>query len=287
MSNQPTEPLFSLCQLTLRNSSFLDDLQVCADLGIRGCGLEEAKIIGSDEASLRAKMDELGVAATLCCPRTTSILPSVHVKGASDPDSRVEELCEGIRRLAKFDPVSIFMITGAQGDYDDATAWRIVVDGMREAMRVAREENVNLSVEAMRAEYRPEWCFINSMADCLRLIEAVGDGLKITYDTYHLWDSKDVLPLTREYASLIAGVQVADFRQPMRGFQDRKLPGDGVANLGQIWLALDQGGFDGWYDLEVFSSLEFPDSIWKRPTKEWVADGEAKFLRTWNERVTA
>jgi hypothetical protein len=31
------------------------------------------------------------------------------------------------------------MITGAQGDYDDATAWRIIVDGMREAARVAYE----------------------------------------------------------------------------------------------------------------------------------------------------
>jgi sugar phosphate isomerase/epimerase len=285
MSTQPTEPLFSLCQLTLRNSSFEEDLQVCADLGIKGFGVEEAKLLEADEASMQARMQELGISATLCCPRTTSILPSVHVKGASDPDHRVEELCEGIRRLAKFDPVSVFMITGAQGEYDDATAWRLVVDGMREAVKVAREVNVTLSVEPMRAEYRAEWCFINSIADCLRLIEAVGDGLKITYDTYHLWDSKDVLPLTREYGSLVAGVQVADFRQPMRGFQDRKLPGDGAANLGEIWLALEQGGFAGWYDLEVFSSLEFPDSIWKRPAREWVAEGESKFWRTWNERA--
>ena len=285
MSSAP--PLFSLCQLTLRNSSFLDDLQLCADLGILGCGLEEAKLIETDESSMRTKMHQLGISATLCCPKTTSILPSIHVKGASDPERRVEELCDGIRRLAKFDPVTVFMITGAQGDYDDATAWQIVVEGMREALRVAREENVTLSVEAMRAEYRPEWCFINSMADCLRLIEAVGDDLKITYDTYHLWDSKDVLPLTRTYASLVAGVQVADFRQPMRGFQDRKLPGDGVADLSKIWLALEQGGFAGWYDLEVFSSLEFPDSIWKRPAKDWVAEGEAKFLQTWNERAAS
>jgi sugar phosphate isomerase/epimerase len=54
---------------------------------------------------------------------------------------------------------------------------------------------------------------------------------------------------------------------------DRVLPGQGEIDLYSIFEALEDGGFRGWYDLEVFSGLDLPDSIWKRPTREWVKDG--------------
>jgi sugar phosphate isomerase/epimerase len=65
---------------------------------------------------------------------------------------------------------------------------------------------------------------------------------------------------------------------------DRVLPGDGTIDMPSMIGALERGGFTGWWDLEIFSDDgragdDFPDSIWKRPTPEWVREGKEKFDR--------
>src|SRR5215213_2896649 len=57
----------------------------------------------------------------------------------------------------------------------------------------------------------------------------------------------------------IAGVHLADWREPTRNTNDRVLPGDGVIEFGPIVEALR---WDGLYDLEIFSDRELPDSLW-------------------------
>ena len=48
-------------------------------------------------------------------------------------------------------------------------------------------------------------------------------------------------------------MHINDYRSPTRGFADRLLPGDGVADVAAILRALDRAGWTGYYDLEVFS----------------------------------
>ena len=66
------------------------------------------------------------------------------------------------------------------------------------------------------------------------------------------------------------GVHVCDWREPTRGWADRVLPGDGVADVPRILRALDAAGWDGLYDIEIFSDdgtfgAEYPDSFWAAP----------------------
>jgi sugar phosphate isomerase/epimerase len=175
-----------------------------------------------------------------------------------------------------------------------------VVDGLREMLSAAASLNVHVAFEPMseRALRDPsaaaeagiprDCSFIGTFDAAVDLMEEVGNGLEIVYDVWHLWDTPNVLEVTRRYAGVIAGVQLSDYRQPSRHQDDRLLPGDGVADLPGILAALQQGGFDGWYDLEVFSDLSLPDSVWARPPREFIAAGRAGFLDAWDiaeERV--
>ena len=45
-------------------------------------------------------------------------------------------------------------------------------------------------------------------------------------------------------------------RNPTRSWKDRVLPGDGVIDLPAILGALEAGGFDGWFDMEIFGSWQ-------------------------------
>jgi sugar phosphate isomerase/epimerase len=101
---------------------------------------------------------------------------------------------------------------------------------------------------------------------------------------WHMWNTPDVLPMTERHGALVTGVHVCDHREPTRSPMDRVLPGDGTIDMPSMVKALEKGGFTGWWDLEIFSDdgrdgNDFPDSIWKRPPSDWVAEGKEKFDR--------
>jgi sugar phosphate isomerase/epimerase len=91
----------------------------------------------------------------------------------------------------------------------------------------------------------------------------------------------------RRHARRIVGVHLSDRRDPPRGWCDRVLPGDGVIPLPEIFAALEAGGFNGWYDLEVLSDNglfgnDYADSVWKLPPEQIVRKGRDGFLRAWS-----
>ena len=87
-------------------------------------------------------------------------------------------------------------------------------------------------------------------------------------------------------------MHVSDWREPTRGWADRVLPGDGVAGVPAILAALDRAGWDGFYDLEVFSDngsfgAAYPDSLWDVDPAELVARGRKQLVECWEERRVA
>jgi sugar phosphate isomerase/epimerase len=124
--------------------------------------------------------------------------------------------------------------------------------------------------------------------DALAFLDEAGrPDVPLCYDIWHLWGSSDrLIEQTREIAPRVNVVQLNDVREPTRSWNDRVLPGDGVADLPAILRALREGGFDGWYDLEVFSDdgrwgNDYPDSVWKLPWEEQARRGHDGLLRAW------
>ena len=111
------------------------------------------------------------------------------------------------------------------------------------------------------------------MGEAAALIDEAGvaDTVGILFDTWHLWDS-DLEADLDAYGDRIVGVHVSDVREPTRSFADRLLPGDGVADIPRLLGLVDRAGWDGFYELEIFSDngafgLAHPDSLWDVPTE--------------------
>jgi sugar phosphate isomerase/epimerase len=98
-----------------------------------------------------------------------------------------------------------------------------------------------------------------------------------------------VLDEIPRYAHLIAGVHVSDWREPTRGWADRVLPGDGAADLPAVLGVLDDVGWEGFYDLEIFSDngtfgSAYPDSLWDLDAAELGRRGRDAFTHIWSKR---
>jgi sugar phosphate isomerase/epimerase len=277
-------PRFSVSQFSTLNQGFDEDLAAYRAGGAEGIGIAEAKLPPGEDAESLRKLRESGLTATICLPELLSVLQLPPFGGPEDPEERVESLCASVRRLAAFDPVTLLVLTGPVGDRDPAEARRIVVEGLREVARTAKAEGVQLALEPIHASARDDFTMVDTIPDTVALVEDVGEPMGVLFDTWHLWDTPDVLDHIRAEAHRFPAVHVNDWRAETRGWDDRALPGEGVMNLPAIFGALEAGGFDGWFDLEVLSSETYADSLLKLDPAEMVRRGKAGFEAAWAAR---
>ena len=154
---------------------------------------------------------------------------------------------------------------------------------MREVAREAERLGLRLAVEPFQREGIESWSILNTLGDAAEFVDEVGsDAVGIQFDVWHLWNTADVLDEIPRYAHLIAGVHVSDWREPTRGWADRVLPGDGVADLPALLGVLEDVGWDGFYDLEIFSDngafgSAYPDSLWDLDAAELATPRSGRF----------
>ena len=213
------------------------------------------------------------------------MLPLPAFPGPDDPEERVASLCASVHRLAPFEPETVLCLTGPVGDRDPQEARRIVVEGLREVAQAAEAAGVRVALEPIHASARDDFTIVDNIPDAVDLLDEVGvPSMGILFDTWHLWDTPDVLDHIRAQAHRFPAVHVNDWRDPTRGWDDSALPGEGIMDLPAMFGALEAGGFDGWYELEIFSTETYPDSLLKLDPAELVRKGKAGFLHAWEAR---
>jgi sugar phosphate isomerase/epimerase len=160
-------------------------------------------------------------------------------------------------------------------------ARKMAVDGLRELAGIAQACGMDIELEPIR---NPEGnSLVSSLRDTAELVADVdSNNVGIAYDVWHHWDSATAIEDIANFAELIRSVHIADWRIPPRGKMDRVLPGEGVIDLARMLAALEEGGFKGWYELEVFSDATYDDSILRIDQKEMLSRAWSGFLAAWS-----
>ena len=281
------DPSFSISEVSTLRASFGEDVEAYAAAGADGIGIWEMKLPQGGDAESLALVRDSGLEVTNCIPAIPSILPLPLMDGPVDPRERIEAVCASIRRLAPFEPQSIVCLTGPQGELDPAEAHRLVIDGLRRIGREAQAAGVRVGLEPIQRIGAENWTIPTTIHDAVELLGEVGDdSLGITFDVWNLWNGATLLDDIRDHAARFTGVHVSDWREPTRGWCDRVLPGDGVADLAGILAALDEAGWRGPYDLEIFSDdgtfgNDYEGSLWRLPAEELARRGREAFTAAW------
>jgi sugar phosphate isomerase/epimerase len=278
-------PRFSISQITTLASTFAADVRAYAAAGVDGIGVWEIKLPDGGDAEALDQLGASGLGSAAAIPAVPSILPLPLMEGPEEPQQRIEALCVSLQRLAPFRPSSVVCLTGPGDDRDT------VVEGLRTIGEEAARAGVRVGLEPVNRIGGEDWTMISSISEAAELLEdADRPALGIQFDSWHLWNTPEVVADIERYADLFVGVHIADWSGATRGWCDRVLPGDGVVDLPRILGALDRAGWDGYYDLEIFSDNgtfgnAWPDSLWDVPTEELVRRGKDAFERVWDARI--
>ena len=277
-------PPFSISQITTLGATFEADLRAYAAAGVDGIGIWEIKLPegGDDQAQEQLEASGLGRAAAV--PAVPSILPLPLMEGPTEPRERIDAICASVHRLARFEPSSVVCLTGPGDDRDT------VVDGLRTIGDEAARAGVRIGLEPINRFGGEDWTSISSLQEAAELLDdADRPALGIQFDSWHVWNTPELADEIERHVHRFVGVHIADWREPTRGWADRVLPGDGVADLPALLGSLERAGWNGFYDLEIFSDNgtfgnAWPGSLWDVPEEELARRGKEAFERAWSAR---
>jgi len=254
----------ALSEISTEGSSFAENVKAYAAAGFDGIGIWEINLRGDHAAGL-ALVRESGLGVANCIPAVPSVLPLriPGMEGPPEPEERIASICESVRRLAAFEPESVLCLTGPTGDLDPDEARKLVVAGLREIAAAARQSGVRFGLEPAHPGQHETVSFVNTIADSVELLdEADLRDVGIMVDTYNLWHERP--EAVAAIADRATGLHLAD-EPPDPTRTDRLLPGEGGTRSAEHLRALVESGWDGYLDVEIFST---PDRFWSLPVDE-------------------
>jgi sugar phosphate isomerase/epimerase len=200
--------------------------------------------------------------------------PCILPSGGSEADQAFDDLCDVLDDCEILGVPVLGLVPGNRYGRSPDAMESMTVETLSRLGEEARKRGVILALEAVHEPYID---FLNSLADADRVIRAVGlPSVGLLFDAWHLCHEPDLDKRIEETASRIALVHFSDWRDPTRCHDDRLLPGEGVLPLKSILRKLNSSGYEGFYDVEIFS-----EDIWQEDQAENLRICRAFFDSVW------
>jgi len=163
------------------------------------------------------------------------------------------------------------------GSRDIADARAQIEDGIGQLLDYARPAGMPLAIEPLHPMYAADRACVNTMAHANDLCDRLGDGVGLAVDVYHVWWDPDLeAEIKRAGKKRILAFHVCDWLVPTRSLlTDRGMMGDGVIDIPMIRSWVEGAGYDGLYEVEIFSE----ENWWTRDADE--------VMRTVRDRIAS
>jgi sugar phosphate isomerase/epimerase len=117
----------------------------------------------------------------------------------------------------------------------------------------AAAAGIRLAIEVIHP-LRQDLSFINTLADAGGIARSAGRGGGYVLDLWHSgWERGLFDAIRRDAARRIHAVQISDYKRVTMRTMDRALLGRGILPLREVFRALEDGGYRGWYETEIIS----------------------------------
>jgi sugar phosphate isomerase/epimerase len=149
---------------------------------------------------------------------------------------------------------------GSAASKDISGARAQVHDAIAEMMDYAGDANMPLAIEPLHPAYAADRACVNTAKQALDLCDALDPQrtglLGVALDVYHIWWDPELLAqIERAGKDRLLAFHVCDWLVPTKDIlNDRGMMGDGVIDIRSIRNAVEAQGFDGYSEIEIFSS---------------------------------
>jgi len=232
---------------------------------VRGIAIWRDKLAELGTAAARRLLSDHGMTVTGLC--RGGLFP------AADPAGRRAAIDDSKRAIEEAEALGarcVVVVAGGlpAGSKDLAGARTMVAEGLDAILPFARSAGVPLAIEPLHPMYAADRCCVNTLRHANDLCEALGDGIGVAVDVYHVWWDPDLAAeIARAGKKRLLAFHICDWLVPTRDLLlDRGMMGDGVIDIPLIRSWMEGAGYDGFHEVEIFSK----DDWWQRDPHEVV-----------------
>ncbi len=234
----------------------------------------------------RDQVHHVGLAAAAKVVRDSGIKVTGLCRGGMFPAdtaqarrAAIEDNFRAIDEAAALGADCVVLVVGGlpKGSKDLPTARTMAEEGLAAIVPHARASRVRLAIEPLHPMYAADRACVNTLSHALDLCDALGEGVGVAIDTYHVWWDPDLArQIARAGASgRIYAHHICDWLVPTRDLLlDRGMMGDGVIDFKSFRRMIERAGYTGCQEVEIFSERDW----WKRPGEEVIATCIARYV---------
>lgn len=247
-------------------------IEACARHGIRGISPWRDQIHAIGLQKVARHIGDAGLHVTGVC--RGGMFP---VADSADKQAVIDDNLRAIEEAATLNADCLVLVVGGlPGTSKDlAGAQQQVEDTLAELLPIARGAGVPLAIEPLHPMYAAERACINTLRHANDICEKLGDGIGVAVDVYHLWwDPELQQQIVRAGKERLLAFHICDWLVPTDHLLlDRGMMGDGVIDLPLIRSWVESAGYEGFYEVEIFSQKDW-----------WQRDGD-EVLQTIKQRI--
>ena len=246
----------SLNQVTVRPQCTLRQaVELCVRHGVPWIGPWRGRVAECGVAEARRLISDHGLGVSSLCRAGDLTTDSF------DDNRRALDEAAGIGA-----PCLVMVAGGLEpASKDLASAHARIAEEFARLLPHARAAGVTLAIEPLHPMYAADRCCVNTLRHALDLCDALGEGVGVTVDVYHLWWEPELEAQLARAGRRIAAFHVCDWLVPTRDLLlDRGMMGDGVIDIPKIRGWVEAAGYRGPIEVEIFSA----ENWWKRPAEE-------------------
>ena len=212
---------------------------------------------------------------------TPALCRSPFLVGPLTPGDRsvtVDAFKKSIEICSALEADSLTVCVG--GVVDEASDMRSSLNTVQQilsdAADFASQCNVKLALEPMHPVYAGNRSCLVTVRDSIDMIYELDNPVfGLAVDVYHVWwDLKLASELQRLNGDQILSFHLCDWLADTQDvLLDRGMMGDGVANLKEIRSAVEDAGYNGYCEVEIFSANHW----WQRPPDEVLSECVSRF----------
>nr|WP_295891014.1 sugar phosphate isomerase/epimerase family protein [uncultured Devosia sp.] len=165
----------------------------------------------------------------------------------------------------------VLVVGGLPGSSKDIVGARqMVTDGIAAMLPHARASGVKIAIEPLHPMYAADRACVNTIDQALDICETLGETVGVAIDVYHVWWDPYLARAIARAGRMkrIFAHHICDWLVPTKDMLlDRGMMGDGVIDLPGIRKMIEDAGFHGPQEVEIFSQ----DNWWKRPGDDVLA----------------
>jgi len=261
--NRPHISPLSLNTVTVKERWGLAEcIEGCARHGIPGISPWRDVLHAMGVAAAAKHIRDAGLTVTGLCRGGMFPAPDAAGRAAAIEDNR-----RAIDEAHALGARCLVMVCGGlpAGSRDLAGARAMVRDGLSAILPHARAAGVTLALEPLHPMTCADRSVLSTTAQALDLSDALGDGMGVALDCYHIWWDPDVERQIARAASRIAAFHACDWLVPTTDLVfDRGMPGDGVIDIAYLRGCVEAAGYNGFTEVELLSRrwwAEDPDQV--------------------------